>query len=168
MNDTQMLRAVADRQAITELIHRFCRAVDRMDAELGYSVLHDDAVADYGEAFYRGPGRGLIDHINSQHRMALSHCHRVSNVIVELDGDRAGSEAYVMATVHAMFGPQRKQVTVWGRYVDRWSRRNGRWGLDNRIFLQDFDAVHDVTPLGGADRGRRDREDASYTVLGAG
>lgn len=112
MNDPQILLALADRQAITELIHRFCRAVDRMDAELACSVMHEDAVADYGEAFYRGTGRGLIDHINSQHRMALSHCHRVSNVIIQLDGDRAGSEAYVMATVHAMFGLQRKQVTV--------------------------------------------------------
>lgn len=165
MSATEMLRAVADRQAIIELIYRYCRAIDRMDAELGYSVWHEGAVADYGQTFYCGTGRGVIDHINSKHQHALAHCHRVANIVIDLDGDRAASESYVMATVHAMFGEQRKQVTVWGRYIDQWSRRNGQWGINKRIFLQDFDEIHDVTPLSDANRGRRDREDLSYTVL---
>ena len=58
MNDVEAVRAAADRQQITDLIHRYCRSVDRLDVPLGRSIWHEDAIADYGEAVYRGGGRG--------------------------------------------------------------------------------------------------------------
>lgn len=33
---------VADRQAVAELIYRYCRAVDRLDIALGHSIWHED------------------------------------------------------------------------------------------------------------------------------
>ena len=33
-----MRSAVEDRQAITEMLYRYCRAMDRMDVPLGYSI----------------------------------------------------------------------------------------------------------------------------------
>ena len=38
MNDAEALRAAADRQEITDLIHRYCRSVDRLDVPLGRSI----------------------------------------------------------------------------------------------------------------------------------
>jgi hypothetical protein len=35
VTDTETLRMLADRQAITDLIYRYCRAMDRIDVELG-------------------------------------------------------------------------------------------------------------------------------------
>jgi ketosteroid isomerase-like protein len=163
MNDSE-LRALADRQQISDLIYRYCRSVDRLDIPLGYSVWHDDAVADYGEV-YQGAGRGVIDHICAQHRHTLHHSHQVSNIILELDGDLAGSESYVTATLRLRSGAALKQISVWGRYVDRWSRRNGRWGLAKRIAIRDFDEVRDVTAMYAHDVGRRDHSDPSYAVL---
>jgi hypothetical protein len=160
--------AADDRQAITELIYRYCRAVDRLDVPLGYSVWHADGVADYGEDVYRGPGRGVIDLICAQHRHALCHSHQVTNILIELAGDRAGSESYCIAALRVRQGDQLRQITVWTRYVDSWSRRNGRWGLDKRIAIRDFDEIRDVTPLQAHDLGRRDVSDPSYTVLTAG
>jgi hypothetical protein len=52
MSDTELLRTLADRQAITDLIYRYCRAMDRIDPDLGYTIWHEDGVADYGEATY--------------------------------------------------------------------------------------------------------------------
>lgn len=59
MNNADTLRAVADRQAITDQIYRYCRAMDRMDAELGYTIWHDDGAADYQEV-YQGSAHGLL------------------------------------------------------------------------------------------------------------
>ena len=65
----------------------------------------------------------MIDHICAQHLHTLHHSHQVSNILIELDGDRAGSEAYVTASLRVRSGEGIQQITVWGRYVDRWSRR---------------------------------------------
>ncbi|HET8882578.1 MAG TPA: nuclear transport factor 2 family protein [Solimonas sp.] len=165
MSDDETLRTLADRQAIADLVYRYCRAVDRLDIALGHSVWHADGIADYGADVYRGDGRGVIDHICAQHRHTLQHSHQVSNLIIELDGERAGSEAYVTATLRIRRDGRLRQITVWGRYVDRWSKRDGRWGLDKRISIRDFDEIRDVTAMAGHDTGRRDRDDPSYGVL---
>jgi hypothetical protein len=61
-----------------------------------------------------------------------------------------------------------KHMTVWGRYIDRWSRRDGHWGLDRRLSIRDFDEIRDVTPLYEHDLGRRDLSDPSYGALTSG
>lgn len=164
MTDSISLQALADRQAITELIYRYCRAVDRIDRELGYSVWHDDGLADYG-AYYQGSGRGVIDLICANHEQLQCHSHQVSNILIQLDGDRASSEAYVTANLRIVRDGNIKQMSVWSRYVDTWSRRNGRWGIDKRIAIRDFDEIRDVTPMSQPAEGSRDRHDPSYAVL---
>ena len=165
MRSAVELQDVADRQAITDLIYRYCRSVDRLDIPLGHSIWHQDGYADYGAAVYQGNGRGVIDHICAQHRHTLHHSHQVSNIIIDLDGDRAGSESYVTASLRVRRGEQLKHMMVWGRYIDQWSRRDGRWGLDKRISIRDFDEVRDVTAMYEHDTGRRDHTDPSYSVL---
>ena len=164
-NTLGRLQEIGDRQEITDLIYRYCRSVDRLDVPLGHSIWHEDAIADYGETVYQGDGRGVIDLICANHRKALHHSHQVSNILIELDGDRAASESYVAATLRIRRGEQLMQITVWSRYVDRWSRRKGRWGLDKRIAIRDFDEVRGATAMADHDVGRRDRSDPSYGVL---
>lgn len=162
---TDALQTLRDRQQISELIYRYCRAVDRLDIALGHSIWHADGTADYGAAVYQGSGPGVIDHICAQHRHALHHSHQVSNVLIELDGDRAASEAYVIATLRLARDGKLQQIMVWTRYIDRWSRRDGRWGLDHRVSLRDFDEVREVTPLSSDERSRRDAGDPSYAAF---
>lgn len=164
MVDVNLLQVVADRQAISDLIYRYCRAVDRIDRELGYSVWHDDGIADYG-AYYQGNARGVIDLICANHEHLQCHSHQVANILIELDGDRASSEAYVTANLRIVRDDQIKQMSVWSRYVDRWSRRNGRWGIDKRIAIRDFDEIRDVTPMSQPREGSRDKSDPSYAAL---
>lgn len=156
---------MTDREAITDLIYRYCRAMDRIDPELGYSIWHDDGTADYGADVYQGSGRGFIDHVCKQHQGLLSHSHQVTNIIIELDGEHAASEAYVFATLRIQRGDALMQMMVWSRYIDQWSKRDGRWGIDKRIAVMDLDEIRPVTPMGKAGRGRRDRTDPSYAVL---
>jgi SnoaL-like domain len=157
-------QAVADRQAITDLIYRYCRAMDRIDVELGYSIWHADGTAHY-EGFYEGAGRGFIDKVCENHRPLLNHSHQMSNIIIELNGERAASESYVTAALTIKRGDQIKQMTVRSRYVDRWSKRSGRWGIDKRIAIRDFDDIRDVTPMSTTTWGRRDPSDPSYAAF---
>ena len=165
MTTSTDMQALADRQTITDLIYRYCRSVDRLDIPLGHSVWHADGIADYGKDVYQGVGRGSIDHICAQHKHTLYHSHQMSNIIIELNGDKAGSESYVTANLRMKRGEQLLQMSVWSRYVDSWSRRNGVWGLDKRIAIRDFDEVREVKAMYEHAVGQRDYSDPSYSVL---
>ena len=84
---------LADKQAIRDLIYTYCRAVDRLDVPLGHSIWHDDGYAQYGPDYYEGPGKGVIDLICQHHLGLLSHSHQVTNILIELDGEKAILEA---------------------------------------------------------------------------
>jgi hypothetical protein len=169
---------VAAKQAITEVIYRYCRALDRMDRELADTVWHPDATADYGVT-YKGSASGLLDRFWSSHAELLGHSHQVTNILIEVDGDQAGSESYAIGTLWDVpeSGVLTRMVTF-GRYFDQWSRRDDRWAIDHRRFVYDVvllsppDADGRLGAL-AAQRlpqdtaGRRDRTDPSYQVLGA-
>jgi hypothetical protein len=80
------------------------------------------------------------------------------------------SEAYFTASLQTV--PANGWVTehLWrGRYLDRWSRRDGKWGIDHRQVVFDSYTPHDFPadrlnnmPL---DLSRRDADDPSYDHL---
>ena len=165
VNGERALQTVADRQAIADLIYRYCRAMDRIDVELGYSIWNENAEADYGAVVYQGSGRGFIDFVCEQHRRTLAHVHQVTNIIIELDGDTAASESYVVSDLRVGGGDRVRQITTWGRYLDQLSRVDGCWGIDRRTAIRDFAEMREVTPMPIPERGSRDRDDPSYRVL---
>jgi hypothetical protein len=155
---------VADRLAITDQIYRYCRSVDRLDVAVGHRAFHPDSHADFSPG-YVGSGRGWIDHICEKHREFLHHSHQVTNVIIELDGERAGSESYVYASLQRQDGDRVLQHEFWARYVDQWSKRGGAWAIDRRDCIVDYGTIREVTPLPGNPRSRRDAADPSYAAL---
>ncbi|MET0364037.1 MAG: nuclear transport factor 2 family protein [Sphingobium sp.] len=158
------VQELADHRAITDQIYRYCRSMDRMDHELGYSIWHEGGTADYGHVF-QGTGRDFIDHVCAQHSHLAMHSHQMSNILIELDGDRAGSESYVTATLRMAREGKVMQMMAISRYIDSWSRREGRWALDHRIAILEMDEIREVTPMKHHDRATRDRTDPSYAVL---
>jgi hypothetical protein len=174
-------RDLAAKQAITEVIYRYCRSLDRLDRELAETVWHPDATADYGVT-YNGSASGLLDNFWKSHPKLTGHSHQVTNILIEVDGDRAVSESYAMGTLWNVndAGVLTKMQAL-GRYLDQWSCRDGVWAIDHRQFVYDavFPSVHPVPDdtegdiiMGLAARrdpketaGRRDRTDPSYEVL---
>ena len=163
MNQPAPVQQLADKQAITELLYRYCRSVDRLDRSLGHSIWNPAGMADYGD-FYRGDGPGVIDLICEQHGHLLCHSHQMSNILIEINGSSAASESYVTASLRLQRGEQLQQMTVWSRYIDSWSRHNGAWGLDKRLAIRDFDEVREVIPMTANSEGARDRQDPSYRI----
>lgn len=161
---TMTAEEIANRLEITDKIYRYCRAVDRLDVPLGYSVFHADSRALFPN--FERSGHEWIDAVCKTHLNFLHHSHQVTNIIIEIDGDRAGSEAYVTAKLRSRDGDKISQREYWGRYIDEWSRRDGEWKIDKRECVIDFNSTKDVTPIFESDRTRRDTSDPSYAVIG--
>lgn len=164
MHDDALEQLLA-KQAITERLHDYARAMDRMDDELGYSVFHADAVADYG-TMYQGSGHGFIAFVHAAHAQLLAHTHQLGSLSIAVDGERAVSETYVTATLRGR-APDGSlfDIRSCGRYLDRWQRRAGHWAISARQYVHEIDAR---TPVRHADHettGRRDRSDPSYALF---
>ncbi len=165
MSSDAILTQLADKQTIRDLIYTYCRAVDRLDVPLGASIWHDDAHADYGADYYQGPGKGVIETICQHHLALLSHSHQVTNILIDLDGDKAGSEAYVTGTMRVEQEGKLMQIGVWARYLDAWEKREGRWGIVHRMVVYDHEEVRQATAMGQVIRSTRDANDPSYRFL---
>jgi hypothetical protein len=156
------------KQAITEVLYRYCRAIDRMDADLARSCWHADGTADYGD-LYAGSGAGFVEWVWPVHRDGfVAHSHQMSNLLIEVRGERAASEGYVTVALRPRPGEGKAvDIVGRGRYLDRWSKREGVWAIDHRRHVVD---VRSIAPAGAAtelpaNHGRRGLDDPSYEVL---
>jgi hypothetical protein len=162
---TEALAELVAREAIRQQLHNYCRAMDRRDDQLGYAAWHEDGTADYGAAIFQGSGRDFVDQVSRNHLRRAVHSHQIATIGIEIDGDRAVSESYVTVRLRtAVFGRFTEELYV-GRYLDRWSCRDGRWAIDHRVWVLDFDEQDRpvTTSLPGA--GRRDSADPSYDLF---
>ncbi|MEU4839505.1 nuclear transport factor 2 family protein [Nocardia testacea] len=165
MTTDDRLTQLLDKQEITETLAAYCRAMDRIDVELARSVFHPDAVADYG-AMFTGTGYEFAEFIAAVHPGLETHIHHLGSISITVDGDTAGSEAYVMARLRSRGADGTlTDIISHGRYVDRWQRRDGVWRISHRRYLHALDETRTVPaplfPVGGS----RDRTDPAYDVL---
>ena len=96
MTQNAALQALLDKEAIRELVQIYCRAADRHDNELMRSLYHEDATDDHG-SFFKGLAMEFIDKLPEiQVPMEILH-HNVTTHNIELRGNRAEGEVYVLA-----------------------------------------------------------------------
>lgn len=169
------LSALLHKQAITEVIYRYCRAVDRLDEPLLVDCFHPDAVHEQGG--FAGPSAQFCAHALARLRTCESSQHHVGNILIELDGDRALSEAYWVAYHRITPGSGAtglfaacevaQDLFVGGRYIDRFERRDGRWRIAVRHGVYDWQryetaAEGDFKSLPATRRGGRWPNDRVY------
>jgi hypothetical protein len=166
MTDAQSadLTDLLSKQAIHENIMRYCRGVDRCDAGLLASVFHDDAVVDS----FPGVGGAAIAQqiVAAVTGSSTVSTHFVGNLLIEVTGDRAVSEAYFLATNELTIDGRRYLRSRACRYIDDHERRGGRWAISNRITVDDWSRLDEAPQRApGADRwtyGARNPSDPSY------
>jgi hypothetical protein len=161
------IEEVVAEATIKDIQIRYCRACDRMDFELLRSCFHPDATTEYG--FFGGSVDDFIAGARESLPGFVATTHNTGNQIVEVNGDSAWAEHYTVAT-HRLaadtLGPERDFVTA-VRYIDRLECRDGDWRISRRVLVLDWirsDPVVTIEPRPEVQAGRRDREDASYTV----
>ncbi len=124
------VRALVDRSAITDCLHRYARGMDRHDRQMVRSVYHDDAIDVHGSMAFEF--EDFIDWAFAYHAEQLHHQHYLTNITIELDGDSAHSETYYLFV--GRYPDRDTPLTVaGGRYVDLFECRSGRWAISKRV-----------------------------------
>ena len=143
------LQELLDRRAITDVIYRYCRGIDRRQFDIVRACYHPDAVDLHG--VYQGGVDGAIEYFAQQLSTYTMTQHMIGNVLIELDGDRARVESYVHS-IHRLAPsarhPQARDFWVGLRYVDDFARRSGEWRIAKRVCVLDWTRT-DPVPDGG-------------------
>lgn len=130
---------VADRLQITEVLYRYCRAIDRIQPrDLATKVFHADAVISKGDPV---PVAEFIAQVAERHPGVPKASHMVMNPIVEFTGpDSAFVESWCLALErHPPAGDETRTIDriFRVRYGDLFERRDGRWLIASRTFVMD-------------------------------
>lgn len=135
--DAAALDAALSREAIRRLVHGYCRAADRADAELMASLFWEDATVISGVSNGSASefARAVTEHVTANLEVCF---HSVANEWIEVQGDHAVGEHYVIAHDRA----QGTERMTGGRYVDSYERRDGTWKIAARTFVCDWTASH--------------------------
>lgn len=135
--DAQALQGLLDKQAIEEVLMRYSRAIDRNDADLLRAVYWPEAYDDH--LLYEGDIEGLVKYCMEFTAEMPTH-HFLGNRIIELLGpDKAFTETYYQA-YHNMPVPDsdtRQDLTLLGRYLDDFEKRDGVWRIIRRVVVVD-------------------------------
>jgi hypothetical protein len=131
----------ADRLAITEIIAAHSRGIDRLDVNCLKACYWPEATVDYGA--FKGPAHQFAEIVmgalDGQYELTQ---HAVSNMLVQVDGDKAVAESYCNAN-HLLQGGA-EELSYRGRYLDRFERRDSRWKLSHRQVVMDWSWRHPV------------------------
>ena len=118
---------------IRQAVLRYCRGVDRLDAALMSSAYHDGATDDHGTI--AGPAQELCERVVQSHRRYDATMHCVLNHAIDLvDETHATGEVYNVTYL------KRGELldTWWGRYLDRYECRDGRWAIVHRTCVHEW------------------------------
>jgi hypothetical protein len=151
--------------AIREMLHRYCRAVDRGDRELFRSIYHPDAIEHHGK--FEGLGLDFVDYALDRVAAVELWQHHPTTINIDVVGDTAYSEAYYMSS--SVFFPDeqgnREMWDLFGRYIDRFEYRNGEWRIAERMCVRDFRHDRIIGPPLSKEvhiQGTKDTKDPSY------
>ncbi|MTE00288.1 nuclear transport factor 2 family protein [Paracoccus sp. YIM 132242] len=139
------VQVLLDKQAIQEVLYRYCRGVDRCDADIVRSAYHPDSTDDHG--YWKGNGHDFARFVTARLLAANSQTtHSVTNTLIEVSGDHAWSEAYVMVTLVRRSDDPVVVDVMGARYLDRHERRAGEWRIAHRLVVLDWTRVETWVP----------------------
>ena len=123
-----------DREEIEQLLYRYAWMVDRRDWELMDEVFAEGGSVDYtSTGGQQGPYRETLRWLARALEPWPANLHFITNLRVEIHGDRANSRCYFLAPM-ARFLPDGSQevVTTAGLYLDELVRTPAGWRIAKR------------------------------------
>jgi len=122
------IQELLDLRAIEQLMVHYADRIDANDPEGAAACFAEDGIGNYWGKFQ---GRKAIAaRLTKILKMFSATSHHLSNVSIQLDGDRATSMAYVYA-FHRM-ADTNDPMHYWGRWVDRLVRLDEGWRFAER------------------------------------
>jgi ketosteroid isomerase-like protein len=158
------LQMLLDKREIHEVLMRYCRGIDRCDAELLHSVYHPDATDDHG--LFKGKAADFVPWALKSLGRDEGTSHYIANELIEVEGDVAYCESYFFAVHRRQNKDGTKADLIFaGRYVDRFERREGRWKIAHRQVVFDRSRIDKIEKSFSIEEyvcGKRSREDPVY------
>ncbi len=131
------LGELRDREAIREVIHRYCQGADRCDLELFKSCYWPDGYDDHG--FFAGNAHEFCEYVIPALAQVESSFHSITNTQIVLKGARA-SVSSQWSVIHRL--RHERGFTDFlhnGRYLDVFEKREGGWKIFHRVIVGDAD-----------------------------
>jgi hypothetical protein len=160
------------RDAIRDVVARYCRGVDRLLPDLVVAGFHNAAQLDYG--FFAGGPRDFADTVLPMLERTYAHtAHCMLNHLCVVSGAAAIAETYMMIAQVPRGDAAGMQSMSYCRYVDDFTCVDGRWAIARRTCAVDMIGSVPFAPWAGATeastliRGTRDAADASRRAHGA-
>lgn len=135
------LDIVESKLTISDLLHNGARANDRRDIGGMRQCYWPEAITSHGG--YKGSSAGFIDFALPIIQSCLFAAHHISNVQVEVKGNRALAESHYFAHHRRKASEDGIEQDAFyeGRYVDILERREGVWKILYRRGLSDWSAT---------------------------
>lgn len=128
------IQDLLDKNAIEEVLQRYCRTEDWLDEEGQASCFWPDADIDYG--FFAGSGEDFVRTVMEHERSVARRWHLCTGVMIKLDGETAKAESYGIAV--GANKPDSDFTMFGGRYLDELEKRNGEWRISKRVYILDW------------------------------
>lgn len=165
-----LLDTLAAEREIRQQLARYSRGLDRYEVDLWKAAWHSDATLEYRGDKLMGNAHELAYIMTLGHDAWEATSHQMTSTNVTVRGERAVTETINTAVLFNEILDSGAMVDFHARsrYLDRWSRRNGRWAIDHR-HLPAADLMWKQLRVAGrlGSRCRRGRNDPSYDVFGA-
>jgi hypothetical protein len=180
MNRDKAANQFADEQAIRGVVLRLCQAIDRKDLASIRKAYHPDATDVHGA--FEGDVEGFISWFQKRHEPIPFSMHMVANIVIDFaDMNNALVESYhsviqtypqaAKASLAQFVGPEVLEkgdefdFVGYGRYVDRFQKRDGEWRILRRTLVSGRKMVLPATvPHEPDSRWISDRRDANDTL----
>jgi len=159
--------AAIAREDIHALICAQARGSDRADTALLKSLWHGGATVDIGP--FPNDALEYVDAMLGATASVEKMFHSVNNEWIDVRGDTAVAETYVIAFTTTPNGDAKTDDFTGGRYLDRFERRDGVWKFTHRTFVIDWHISQPTTDQSGEGLfaqlttvGRRSKDDPVY------
>jgi 3-phenylpropionate/cinnamic acid dioxygenase small subunit len=127
-----------DWHAIEQVLQAYAWMVDQRKWELIDSVFAPDGTIDYSSTGgKKGPAKPILAWLHRALEPWPINLHHITNVCIEIDGDRAKSRCYFLAPMGRMKPDGTQEViTNAGYYFDEFVRTPAGWRIRERVCTQ--------------------------------
>ena len=135
--DESKLALMLARDELHQLVTAYCRAVDRADYDMLRSLYHPEATDSHGSFSTEGLEQFIAQLVAAEPYVRVSQ-HNITTTNFAVDGDIARGEIYCLV-FHTFAGPEHDvDVIIGGRYLDTYTKHDGRWKFSHRTIVADW------------------------------
>ncbi|OBK79002.1 nuclear transport factor 2 family protein [Mycobacterium sp. 1164985.4] len=122
----------ADKAQIAEVLIRYATGIDFKDWKLFRTCWADEVDIDYGDLGTFTDPDAFTTLMEQIHGGMGQTYHRISNIVVDVDADRATARSYVRAVLQAVPDDNGSWIDALGHYDDELARTADGWRISKR------------------------------------